>query len=216
MQQGSRPDSVTYVRMKAKAAAEANIKFTHVILGDAPDVDELAVIETVDRLNGDDNVHGVLVQLPLADHIGKAGERRITESVSPQKDVDGFHAYNIGLLSSRASDPLFPPCTPAGALLLLESTKIDIRGKHAVVLGRSDIVGSPICAMLRKRDATVTQCHSRTSNLPDLVSSVDPRLLYRPVKAVSYAGKASRHTDSSHWTARICPRALAKAWLHRD
>lgn len=81
-----------------------------------------------------------------------------------------FHAYNIGLLSSRASEPLFSPCTPAGVMLLLESTGIKIAGKHAVVLGRSDIVGSPVCALLRRKDATVTQCHSRTQNLPELVS----------------------------------------------
>ena len=81
-----------------------------------------------------------------------------------------FHAYNIGLLSSRASAPLFSPCTPAGVMLLLESTKTDIAGKHAVVLGRSDIVGSPLCALLRRKDATVTQCHSKTTNLESFVS----------------------------------------------
>lgn len=82
-----------------------------------------------------------------------------------------FHAYNIGLLSSRASAPLFSPCTPAGVMLLLESTGINIAGKHAVVLGRSDIVGSPVCALLRRKDATVTQCHSRTQNLENIVRS---------------------------------------------
>lgn len=154
--------------MKAKAAAEANIGFTHIILPE--DASEEQVMSTVETLNGDEKIAGLLVQLPLSSSIGKAGERRITEAVSPSKDVDGFHAYNIGLLSSRASDPLFPPCTPAGAMVLLESTGIDIAGKHAVVLGRSDIVGSPICAMLRRKDATVTQCHSKTQNLPEIVS----------------------------------------------
>lgn len=168
IQQGARPDSSVYVRMKAKAAAEANIGFTHVILPE--DASEEEVMAAVEKLNGDEKIAGLLVQLPLSESIGKAGERRITEAVSPHKDVDGFHAYNIGLLSSRASDPLFPPCTPAGAMILLESTGINIAGKHAVVLGRSDIVGSPICAMLRRKDATVTQCHSRTQNLPEIVS----------------------------------------------
>lgn len=154
--------------MKAKAAQEANIDFTHLILSEEASEEE--VMSEIEKLNGDEKISGLLVQLPLSKSIGKAGERRITEAVSPQKDVDGFHAYNIGLLSSRASDPLFPPCTPAGAMVLLESTGIDIAGKHAVVLGRSDIVGSPICAMLRRKDATVTQCHSRTQNLPDIVS----------------------------------------------
>ena len=168
IQQGDRPDSSLYVRMKAKAAEEANIGFTHLILPE--DASEEEVMASIEELNGDEKISGLLVQLPLSKSIGKAGERRITEAVSPQKDVDGFHAYNIGLLSSRASDPLFPPCTPAGAMVLLESTGIEIAGKHAVVLGRSDIVGSPICAMLRRKDATVTQCHSRTQNLPEIVS----------------------------------------------
>lgn len=172
IQQGDRPDSSLYVRMKAKAAAEANIGFTHVILPE--DASEEEVMATVEKLNGDEKIAGLLVQLPLSEKIGKAGERRITEAVSPHKDVDGFHAYNIGLLSSRASDPLFPPCTPAGAVILLESTGIKIAGKHAVVLGRSDIVGSPICAMLRRKDATVTQCHSRTQNLPEIVGITSP------------------------------------------
>lgn len=167
IQQGDRPDSSLYVRMKAKAAAEASIGFTHVILPE--DASEEQVMRTVEQLNGDEKINGLLVQLPLSGSIGKDGERRITEAVSPKKDVDGFHAYNIGLLSSRASDPLFPPCTPAGAMILLESTGIQVAGKHAVVLGRSDIVGSPVCAMLRRKDATVTQCHSRTANLPEIV-----------------------------------------------
>ena len=81
-----------------------------------------------------------------------------------------FHAYNIGHLSSKASDPLFFPCTPAGVLKLLEFTNVPLAGKHAVVLGRSDIVGSPVASMLRSRDATVTQCHSRTADLPQIVS----------------------------------------------
>lgn len=179
--------------MKLKAAAEAGIKCTLVQLGGIEDgVGEMEVMAEVDRLNKDSNVHGIIVQLPLSDDIGREGERRITEAVSPEKDVDGyvivlnpkilvpvflmfsslafrFHAYNIGLLSSRASEPLFSPCTPAGVMLLLASTGIDIAGKNAVVLGRSDIVGSPVCALLRRKDATVTQCHSRTQNLESMV-----------------------------------------------
>ena len=87
--------------------------------------------------------------------------------------LDSFHAYNIGLLSSRASEPLFAPCTPAGVMLLLESTGIDINGKHAVVLGRSDIVGSPVAALLRRKNATVTQCHSQTRDLEQIVKQAD-------------------------------------------
>ncbi|GAA5996192.1 C-1-tetrahydrofolate synthase [Rhodotorula paludigena] len=174
IQQGARSDSSTYVKMKLKAAAEAGIKCTVVQLGGPEDgVGENEVMAEVERLNADSDVHGIIVQLPLADDIGRDGERRITEAVSPEKDVDGFHAYNIGLLSSRASEPLFAPCTPAGVMLLLESTGVDLRGKHAVVLGRSDIVGSPVCAFLRRKDATVTQCHSRTENLEHLVRQAD-------------------------------------------
>lgn len=157
--------------MKEKAASEANIKFTHVILDES--ADETEILAAVDQLNQDDTAHGVLVQLPLSDNVGREGERRITEAVSPQKDVDGFHAYNIGLLSSRASEPLFAPCTPAGVMILLESAGVNLKGKHAVVLGRSDIVGSPICAMLRKKDATVTQCHSATTNIQQMVAAAD-------------------------------------------
>lgn len=174
IQQGARSDSNTYVKMKLKAAAEAGIKTTLVVLGGKEDgITEDEVLKEVQRLNDDDSVHGVLVQLPLSDDIGRDGERRITEAVSPSKDVDGFHAYNIGLLSSRASTPLFSPCTPAGVMLLLESTGVKIAGKHAVVLGRSDIVGSPVCALLRRKDATVTQCHSRTQNLEAIIGLAD-------------------------------------------
>lgn len=171
IQQGARSDSSTYVKMKLKACAESGIKCTLVVLGGKEDgVGEDEVMSQVEKLNDDPTVHGILVQLPLSDDIGREGERRITEAVSPQKDVDGFHAYNIGLLSSRAGQQLYSPCTPAGVMLLLEATGVSIAGKHAVVLGRSDIVGSPVCALLRRKDATVTQCHSRTQDLESIVS----------------------------------------------
>ncbi|MBW0489226.1 hypothetical protein O181_028941 [Austropuccinia psidii MF-1] len=171
IQQGNRPDSTTYVRMKQKAAQEAGLAFIHIILPE--DANEEQVGQEISRLNKDPTIHGLLVQLPLSKSIGNEGERRLTESISPEKDVDGFHAYNIGLLSSRASEPLFKPCTPAGVIALIESTGISISGKHAVVLGRSDIVGSPVCALLRRKDATVTQCHSRTQDLPSIVKTAD-------------------------------------------
>ncbi|WAR59323.1 hypothetical protein PtB15_10B665 [Puccinia triticina] len=108
----------------------------------------------------------LLVQLPLKASIGQEGERRLTEAVSPQKDVNGFHAYNLGLLSSRGSEPLFNPCTPAGVIRLIDSTGFQLSCKHAVVLGRSDIVGTPVCSLLRCKNATVTQCHRYTQHLP--------------------------------------------------
>ncbi|KAH8928491.1 hypothetical protein BT69DRAFT_1346577 [Atractiella rhizophila] len=171
IQQGTRADSTTYVNMKKKAALECGIDFQHITLDE--NLSEREVVEIVEKLNGDEKVHGILVQLPLSDGVGREGERRVVESISPEKDVDGFHAYNIGLLSSRTSSPIFSPCTPLGVIALLESTGIDIAGKHAVVLGRSDIVGTPVCALLRRKDATVTQCHSRTSGLENIVKMAD-------------------------------------------
>ncbi|EIM90025.1 FTHFS-domain-containing protein [Stereum hirsutum FP-91666 SS1] len=171
IQAGARPDSSVYVRMKQKATEEVGITYKHINLPAEAQVDE--IISVVKKLNDDESVSGILVQLPLGDHIGPEGERTVTEAVSPEKDVDGFHAYNIGHLSSRASVPLFTPCTPAGVIRLLESTGVPISGAHAVVLGRSDIVGSPVAAMLRNKDATVTQCHSRTKNLSEIVKTAD-------------------------------------------
>lgn len=171
VQAGERPDSSVYVRMKAKAAEEIGIRFSHVKLLETATVEE--VVRTVEGLNNDESVSGILVQLPLGPHVTPEQERTVTEAVSPEKDVDGFHAYNIGHLSSKASSPLFSPCTPTGVIRLIDSTGVAIAGAHVVVLGRSDIVGSPVAAMLRKRDATVTQCHSRTKNLPGLIKAAD-------------------------------------------
>ncbi|KAH7914651.1 formate--tetrahydrofolate ligase-domain-containing protein [Hygrophoropsis aurantiaca] len=171
VQAGERPDSSVYVRMKSKAAEEVGIKFTHVPLPAEATADE--VVEVVKKLNGDDKVSGILVQLPLGPHVDEAGVRAVTEAVSPEKDVDGFHAYNIGHLSSRAASPLFVPCTPAAVIRLLESTGVPIEGANAVVLGRSDIVGNPVSSLLRSRSATVTQCHSRTKGIEEIVKRAD-------------------------------------------
>jgi len=161
VQVGENPASSTYIRMKKLAAEQCNIRHTHVQLpADAP---EHAIIARVTQLNLDPDVDGILVQLPLGPHIGAEGERRVTEAISPAKDVDGFHALNIGYLSSKAASPLFVPCTPAGIIKLLESVGLtNLAGKNAVVLGRSDIVGNPTASLLRARDATVTQCHAKT------------------------------------------------------
>ncbi|KAF9564640.1 FTHFS-domain-containing protein [Agrocybe pediades] len=171
VQAGERPDSSTYVRMKAKAAEQVGIKFRHITVPAEATADQ--IVQIVRELNADDSVSGILVQLPLGDHVTSAEERLVTEAVSPGKDVDGFHAYNIGHLSSRASDPLFAPCTPSAVLQLLKSTGVQISGTNAVVLGRSDIVGSPVASMLRNEDATVTQCHSRTKNIQDIIKNAD-------------------------------------------
>ncbi|KAJ7273718.1 formate--tetrahydrofolate ligase-domain-containing protein [Mycena haematopus] len=171
IQAGERPDSTVYVRMKAKAAEEVGIKFHHVPLPAASTVDE--IIAAVKQLNDDEKISGILVQLPLGENVTPEGERLVTEAVSPEKDIDGFHAYNIGHLSSRASVPLFTPCTPSAVIRLLESTGVSLSGANAVVLGRSDIVGSPVASMLRSRDATVTQCHSRTKNIEAIINNAD-------------------------------------------
>ncbi|KAG6333872.1 hypothetical protein ID866_5215 [Astraeus odoratus] len=171
VQAGDRTDSSIYVRMKSKAAEEVGIQFKHVNLPESATVDEIVAL--VKKLNDDSAISGILVQLPLGPHIDADGVRTVTEAISPLKDVDGFHAYNIGHLASRASSPLFVPCTPAAVIRLLESTGVSIAGAHAVVLGRSDIVGNPVTALLRSKDATVTQCHSRTRNLEDIVKTAD-------------------------------------------
>lgn len=171
IQRGSRADSSTYVKMKLKAAEEAGMKCTLIALGEDTTTED--VIRKVKECNVDEGVDGILVQLPLGDDIGSDGERRVVEAVSETKDVDGFHPTNIGHLSSRLTTPLFTPCTPAGVIDLLDSTGVAIAGKKAVVLGRSDIVGSPVCALLRKRDATVTQCHSRTTNIQEALKDAD-------------------------------------------
>ncbi|KAF8559578.1 FTHFS-domain-containing protein [Imleria badia] len=171
VQAGERPDSTVYVRMKAKASEEVGIHFQHVTLPEAASVQEIVTV--VKRLNDDDSISGILVQLPLGPHVDPDGVRTVTESISPEKDIDGFHAYNIGLLSSRASSPLFTPCTPAAVIRLLESTAVPIASANAVVLGRSDIVGNPVVSLLRNKDATVTQCHSRTKNVEQIIKQAD-------------------------------------------
>ncbi|KAI6005944.1 FTHFS-domain-containing protein [Pisolithus albus] len=171
VQAGDRPDSSVYVRMKAKAAEEVGIKFRHVNLPESATVDE--VVSVVKKLNDDREISGILVQLPLGPHVDPDGVRTVTEAISPEKDVDGFHAYNIGHLTSRASSPLFIPCTPAGVIRLIEHTGVPIAGAETVVLGRSDIVGNPVTALLRNRDATVTQCHSHTKRLEEIVKRAD-------------------------------------------
>jgi methylenetetrahydrofolate dehydrogenase (NADP+) / methenyltetrahydrofolate cyclohydrolase / formyltetrahydrofolate synthetase len=127
------------------------------------------LLAAIDTLNTDPSVHGVLVQLPLPKHIS---EPAITSAVSPLKDVDGFQPLNVGELAKRGGNPYFVPCTPKGVMILLEESKVDLKGKRAVVLGRSDIVGKPVSYLLEKADATVTVCHSKTANVKDIVISL--------------------------------------------
>jgi methylenetetrahydrofolate dehydrogenase (NADP+)/methenyltetrahydrofolate cyclohydrolase/formyltetrahydrofolate synthetase len=172
VQVGDDSASSTYIRMKRLAAEECGMKFTHLHLpGGSSEAD---IVKQVGLLNEDVGVDGILVQLPLGSHIDAEGERRVTEAVSPEKDVDGFHALNIGHLSSKACNPLFFPCTPAGVIRLLEEAGLtDMSGLRAVVIGRSDIVGNPVASLLRYRNCTVTQVHSRTRDLPAHLAEAD-------------------------------------------
>ena len=165
---GARKDSQTYVRMKKKACAEVGItSFGH----DLPaDISQAELLKIVQDLNANPEVDGILVQLPLPDHID---EEEILGAVSLDKDVDGFHPINIGRLSMKRRDPLFSPCTPTGCIELLDRTGVEIEGKRAVVLGRSNIVGLPVAMLLLHRNATLTICHSRTKDLPGVVREAD-------------------------------------------
>lgn len=155
---GDNPASASYVRSKTKACLEAGI-FSRQLTppGDIPQADLLALIR---ELNADPTIHGILVQLPLPTHLD---ERAILESVHPAKDVDGFTFGSIGRLVEN--QPGFVPCTPAGILELLDREGVEIKGRHAVVVGRSEIVGKPVALLLLHRHATITICHSRTPDL---------------------------------------------------
>ncbi|KAF2139283.1 uncharacterized protein K452DRAFT_232296 [Aplosporella prunicola CBS 121167] len=168
IQVGDRSDSSTYVRMKLKAAEEAGITCKLEKYGD--DITETELLDKITQFNNDPSIHGILVQLPVPKHIS---EYNITSAVADEKDVDGFGVANIGELAKRGGRPLFTPCTPKGVMVLLERTGVDIKGKNAVVIGRSDIVGSPVSYLLKNADATVTVCHSRTQNLPEFVKQAD-------------------------------------------
>lgn len=165
---GERKDSQTYVRMKKRACAEVGIRSYG---RDLPaDISQEDLLAEVTALNNDPDVHGILVQLPLPDHID---DEEILGAVSLEKDVDGFHPLNIGRLSMKRRDPLFVPCTPRGCIELLDRSGVAIEGKQAVVLGRSNIVGLPVAMLLLHRNATLTVCHSRTADLPEVVRRAD-------------------------------------------
>lgn len=161
---GTDPASQTYVRSKHKACAQAGIQsFAY----ELPATVSQAELEALVRdLNANPDVHGILVQLPLPKGLD---EEAVLNTIHIEKDVDGFHPINIGRLNMKGRPPLFVPCTPAGVLELLDSIGTPISGADAVVIGRSNIVGIPVAALLRNRDATVTVCHSRTRDLPEKV-----------------------------------------------
>lgn len=150
--------SIVYVRNKLRACEECGIASRSITL--PSNTSEEDVLTTIQELNCDSDVHGILVQLPLPPHIDV---RRVIEAIAVEKDVDGFHLYNVGALVIGQS--IFPPCTPYGVQLLLETTGIDVAGKNAVVVGASNIVGKPMALMLLQKEATVSICHARTRDL---------------------------------------------------
>ncbi len=158
--------SQVYVRNKTKACEEAGVAvFDHKLSADAS---EAALLALVSRLNDDPKVHGILVQLPLPKQIREA---RVIDSIAPHKDIDGFHTENVGLLWTGT--PRFVPCTPLGVMRLLERAGVTLAGADAVVLGRSNIVGRPMTALLLGASATVSICHSQTRGLSDCVGRAD-------------------------------------------
>jgi len=165
---GENPASHSYVRMKRKACDQAGIlSFGHTLPADAT---QEQVEELVKTLNADPQVHGILVQLPLPKHLS---DERVLSLISLHKDVDGFHPVNIGNLAMKGREPLFIPCTPHGAIILLEEVGAKFDGANAVVLGRSNIVGLPAALLLVHRNATVTICHSKTKDLPGVCRQAD-------------------------------------------
>ena len=163
---GEDPASRVYVRNKVRACEETGVRSQLHEYG--ADVSERTLLSLVDKLNSDRTVHGILVQLPLPAHIDV---ERVLQAVSAAKDVDGFHTANLGAL--LAGRPRFVPCTPAGVMRLIEHAGIEIAGRRAVVLGRSNIVGKPLALLLLQRNATVTICHSRTTPLEDFTREAD-------------------------------------------
>ncbi len=163
---GENPASKIYVRNKIAACEETGVKSMEYYLPDSVTTEEL--VELVETLNADENVDGLLVQLPLPAGVN---EKAVLSAVAPEKDVDGFHAVNAGNLI--LGNPCLAACTPSGVMELIKSTGATIAGKHAVVVGRSNIVGKPVAFMLLSENATVTVCHSRTQNLADYTRSAD-------------------------------------------
>ncbi|MDI6891943.1 MAG: bifunctional methylenetetrahydrofolate dehydrogenase/methenyltetrahydrofolate cyclohydrolase FolD [Actinomycetota bacterium] len=163
---GENPASKVYVGQKEKTCANLGIYSEKHAL--PADVSEEELIGLIHKLNGDPRVHGVLVQLPLPGHID---EGRVLEAIDPRKDVDGFHPVNVGKLV--VGEETLLPCTPHGIMILLERAGVDLKGKEAVVVGRSNIVGKPVSLLLLSRHATVTICHSRTRDLTAHTASAD-------------------------------------------
>lgn len=179
---GENPASKVYVANKARACQEVGVSSQVIRLGASSSEDE--IVACIRELNRDERVHGILVQLPLPDGIDI---RRVLGTISHEKDVDGFHLYNVGALV--VGETIFPPCTPFGVQLLLESEGISVAGQNAVIVGASNIVGKPMALMLMKQEATVTVCHAKTRDLGQftiladilIVAAGRPKLIVGPM-----------------------------------
>jgi len=170
---GEDPASKVYVSNKEKACLEIGYVSKKIEL--PVTIKEQELLEVVDSLNSDDSVHGLLVQFPLPKHLSHL-EEVIIQRINPRKDVDGFHPANVGIMttcSGSVCDGALLPCTPLGVIRILLEHHIPIAGKHAVILGRSNLVGKPVALLLLARDATVTVCHSKTTNIKELARSAD-------------------------------------------
>ncbi len=163
---GNDPASEVYVHNKGKQTIEAGMQSFEYHL--PAETTEAELLKKIDKLNHNEKVHGILVQLPLPKHIN---EEAVINAISPLKDVDGFNILNVGKLATGSDG--FVPCTPLGCLMLLKDTLGDLSGKHAVVIGRSNIVGKPMAALLLKESCTVTIAHSKTADLPALLKTAD-------------------------------------------
>jgi len=163
---GEDPASKVYVSMKEKACSDVGIFSDEYKL--SAETSETELLSLIAKLNADRKINGILVQLPLPKHINT---EKVLEAISPDKDVDGFHPYNIGRL--MVGKPTFQPCTPYGVMVMMKEIGLDLTGKNVVVVGRSNIVGKPVAMMCLQQHATVTICHSRTKNLADVVRSAD-------------------------------------------
>ncbi len=163
---GEDPASKVYVSMKEKACSDVGIFSDEYKL--SAETSEADLLSLIAKLNADPKIHGILVQLPLPKHIDT---EKVLEAISPDKDVDGFHPYNVGRL--MVGKPTFQPCTPYGVMIMMKEIGLDLTGKSVVVVGRSNIVGKPVALMCLQQHATVTICHSRTKNLADVVRSAD-------------------------------------------
>ena len=170
VQVGEDPASASYIKQKMKSCEKVSMRSEHRHLPSDILLEDL--LGTIQELNADDDVTGFIVQLPLPDHL-QEHVPLIIRSIDPRKDVDGFGAYNLGKLLLSKDFEHLPPATPSGIIALLEYYDIDVNGRHAVIVGRSNIVGKPIALMLLNRNATVTICHSRTHDLPSITSQAD-------------------------------------------